>query len=160
MVLKCHYCDGTLESGEARIHGTITGFLLFGFSHQNLYFKTESGEESEVLGSGMSTPAMKCDKCGVFILNKNLPNQNRREIITELLTLCSFKELRDNIEDSGSIITAKWKENYLPENNDFKNYFSINELSLLADFDILINEGNWDKIEMQSEKINKKLDNK
>ena len=76
------------------------------------------------------------------------------------MTLCSFKELRDNIEDSGSIITAKWKENYLPENNDFKNYFSINELSLLADFDILINEGNWDKIEMQSEKINKKLDNR
>ena len=157
MTLNCPYCDGTLESGEAKNHGTVTGFLLFGFSHQNLYFKTESGVESEILGSGMSTPAMKCDKCGVVILNINFPKQNKRDIITELLTLCSFNELRDNIEDSKSVISTKWRENYLPENNDFKNYFSIYELSLLADFDILMKEGNWDKIEMQSEKINKKL---
>ena len=157
MNFKCPYCKGSLKSGEAKIHGTVTGFLFVGLSHQNLYFKTESGEESEVLSSGESTPAMICENCGVVTLNINFPKQNKRDIIIDLLTLCSFKELRDKIEDSNSIITGKWKESYLPEDNDFKNSFSLEELILLADFDRLIIERNWSKIEIQSQKIIEKI---
>ena len=77
MTLKCPYCNGTLKSGEAKIHGTMTGFLFVGFSHQNLYFKSELGEEIEVLGSNECTPAMRCEECGVVVLNMNVTKQNK-----------------------------------------------------------------------------------
>lgn len=158
MTLKCPYCDGTLISGEARIHGTITGFLLVGLSHQNLYFKSELGEETEVLGSGESTPAMKCNKCGVVTLNINCPKQNKRDNIVELLMLSSFEELRKSIENSKSVIIAKWKENYLPQDSDFENYFTTEELVLLDDFDKLIDKENWLEIETLAQNIVEKLE--
>lgn len=73
MTTKCPYCNGTIKNGVANIHGTMTGFLFVGFSYQNLYFKPESGQEMKVLGSRESTPAMRCQDCGVVILNKSFP---------------------------------------------------------------------------------------
>ncbi len=153
MILKCPYCNGTLKSGEATIHGTVTGFLFVGFSHQNLYFKPESGEEIEVLGSRESTPAMRCEECGVVTLNINAPKQNKRDVIIELLMLCSFKELRSNLEDPKRVIIEKWKESYLPKENELRNVFTIDEQSLLADFDRLIDKGNWSMIENLAQEI-------
>lgn len=103
---------------------------------------------------------MKYDKCGVVTLNMSSPKQNKRDVLFELLTLCSFKELRDNIEDSNSEIIAKWKENYLPEDIDLKNFFSVDEIALLNELDKLMNNENWEKIEKLSEEIIEKLDNK
>lgn len=159
MSKKCPYCDGTLQSGEAKIHGTLTGFLLVGLSHQNLYFKNESGEESEILGCNESTPAMKCDMCGVVTLNINFPKQNWRDKMVEILTLCAFDELRDNIQTANidaninNEITAKWNASYLPHDSEFKSFFVSGELSQLEHFDKLIKEQNWAKIENKAEEI-------
>lgn len=153
MTLKCPYCNGILESGEAKIHGTLTGFLFVGFSYQNLYFKPESGEEIEVLGSRESTPAMRCEECGVVTLKMNIPKQNKRDVIIELLTLCSFEELRNNIDDPKRVIIEKWKESYLPQDNDLKSAFTMDEQGLLADFDALIDKGNWSRIESLAQEI-------
>lgn len=138
MSLKCPYCNGILKSGEATIHGTVTGFLYVGFSHQNLYFKSESGEEIEILGSREYTPAMRCEECGVVTLNMNIPKQNIRDVIIELLTLCSFEELHHSIENPKRVIIEKWKEHYLPYDNNLKSSFTIHEQSLLSEFDRLI----------------------
>ena len=153
MTLKCPYCNGTLKSGEAKIHGTLTGFLFFGFSYQNLYFKPESGEEVEVLGSRESTPAMRCEECGVVVLNMNVSKQNKRDVIIELLTLCSFKELHNNIDDPKRVIIEKWKESYLPQDNDLKSVFTMDEQGLVADVDRLIDKGNWSRIESLAQEI-------
>ena len=134
MNIKCPYCNETLKSGEASIHGTMTGFLFVGFSYQNLYFQPESGKEIEVLGSRESTPAMRCEACGVVTLNMSFPKENKKDVIIEILTLFSFQELRNNLDDPKRVVIEKWKETYLPNNNDVKNAFTIDELALLADF--------------------------
>ena len=163
MKTKCPYCDGTLESGEAKIHGTMVGFLLVGLSYQNLYFKSESGNETSILASHESTPAMKCNTCGVVTLNLNSPTVIIRDTMIELLTLCCYKELRDNVQKSNpemdveSEIVSKWKEIFLPQDNDFKNFFSIEEIKLLEKFDKVIDEQNWGKIESLSGEIIEKL---
>lgn len=156
MKTKCSYCDGIIESGEAKIHGTTVGFLLVGLSYQNLYFKSESGKETAILASHESTPAMKCNKCGVVTLNLNSPTENVRDMLIELLTLCCFKELRDSVQKSNpeidveSEIISKWKEIYLTQDIDFKNFFGIEELKLLEKFNKVIDEQNWRKIESLS----------
>ena len=88
MSLKCPYCDSDLKSGQATIHGTVVGFLVFGFSHQNLYFKTDTGEEIKILGSNKSTPAMRCENCGIVTLNLDYTDQNDGDKLIDILTLC------------------------------------------------------------------------
>lgn len=154
MSLKCPYCDSDLKSGQATIHGTVVGFLVFGFSHQNLYFKTDTGEEIKILGSGKSTPAMRCENCGIVTLNLDYPDQNDGDKLIDILTLCSSKELRDDLQksnpdiDINSEIIKNWKENYLPDDPDFKNQFKNDELMLLERFDKLIKDNNWPEIEI------------
>ncbi len=165
MILKCPYCDGNLKSGQASIHGTVGGLFLIGLSYQNLYFKPESGKEINVLGSNSSTPSMRCEKCGVVILNLNFPEQYERDVMIDLLTLCSSKELRESIQESNpevninNEISKAWKDNYLPRENEFKESFTNDELGLLENFDKLINDNNWEVIETLSEKIIEKLNN-
>ncbi len=157
------YCDGLLESGEAKIHGTMVGFLLVGLSYQNLYFKSESGKETAILASHESTPAMKCNTCGVVTLNLNSPTEIMRDTLIELLTLCCFKELRDNVQKTNpeinveSEIVAKWREIYLPDNDYFKMLFTSEELSLLKQFNQAIDQQNCYKIESLSGEIIEKL---
>ncbi len=159
MKTKCPYCDGILESGEAKIHGSMVGFLLVGLSYQNLYFKSESGNETAVLASHESTPAMKCNTCGVVTLNLNSPTVIIRDTLIELLTLCCYKELRDNVQKSNpemdveSAIIEKWREIYLPDNESFKTLFTGEELSSLKQFNQSINDQNWSKIESLSGEI-------
>ena len=163
--LKCPYCDGNLKSGQARIHGTVAGLFLIGLSYQNLYFKPESEKEIKILGSNNSTPSMRCEKCGVVILNLDFPEQCERDVLIELLTLCSSKELRESIQESNpdvninNEIIKTWKDNYSPHDNEFKESFTNDELCMLEDFDKLINANNWEVIETLSEKIIEKLNN-
>ncbi|MCT4644600.1 MAG: PF20097 family protein [Carboxylicivirga sp.] len=80
MSLECPYCKGKLETGQA-IHGTVGGFLLFGLSYQNLYFKPESEKEIKILGSNGSTSALRCEDCGIVILHKEIVQQNYRDTL-------------------------------------------------------------------------------
>lgn len=172
MSLKCPYCDGSMISGQSRIHGTFGGFLIYGFSYENLYFKPDSGEEIKILGSTETSSALRCVKCGTVILNFEQPEppitevQQVKNSLIELLTLCSSKELRESIQNSNreidleSEIIKTWKEKYIPNDTDFKNSFSPYELRLLEDFDKLIQVKNWGKIESSSESIMGKLNNR
>lgn len=163
MSLNCPYCDGKLKSGQARVHGTLGGFLIYGISHQNLYFKDESGKEIKILASGKSTPSMRCDQCGIVTLNLDHSDQFEKENLIELLTLCSSRELRASIQESNPEldvnleIIKNWKKNYLPKDTDFRKLFTIDELSLLENFDKLTVDKNWIEIENLSEEIIEKL---
>lgn len=132
---------------------------MFGFSHQNLYFKTDSGQEIKILGSGKSTPAMSCENCGIVTLHLEYSDQNEKDNLIDILTLCSSEELRDDLQksnpdiDINSEIIKNWKENYLSDNHDFKNQFKNDELILLERFDILIKDKNWREIEILSGQI-------
>ena len=166
MSLKCPYCNTSLKSGQARIHGTVGGFLVYGFSHQNLYFMSDSGKEIKILGSGKSTPAMRCENCGVVTLNLDYSDQQEKDNLIELLTLFSSKELRDSIQESNpdidinTGIVKNWKENYLPNEADFKKYFTNDELILLENFDKLIDDKNWEEIENLSAQLIENFDKK
>jgi len=43
---------------------------------------------------------MRCENCGVVTLNLDYSEQYEKDNLIEILTLCSSKELRDNIQES------------------------------------------------------------
>ena len=67
--------------------------------------------------------------------------------------------MRDDLQksnpdiDINSEIIKNWKENYLPDNPDFKNQFKNDELMLLERFDKLIKDNNWPEIEILAGEI-------
>ena len=67
--------------------------------------------------------------------------------------------MRDDLQksnpdiDINSEIIKNWKENYLPDDPDFKNQFKNDELMLLERFDKLIKDNNWPEIEILAGEI-------
>lgn len=158
MSLECPYCKEKLKNGYVSIHGTLGGFLLFGLSHQNLYFKTESEKEIKILNSNVTTPSMRCENCGVVILNKQIVQQSKKEILIEIFTISSSKELQESIKESNpginiyDRIEITWKEFYFPENNEFMKVFTEKELKILSEFNSLIASKDWGKIALYADK--------
>ena len=152
MKLECPYCKGKLKTGQANIHGTVGGFLLFGLSYQNLYFKPESEKEIKVLGSNGSTPALRCDNCGIVVLNKEIVEQNDRDTLIELLTLCSSIELQESIRESNPEIDIheeiykEWNNFYSPQKNEFRAFFTDEELKSMSELEVLIVARDWKRI--------------
>lgn len=165
MSLKCPYCNGKLKNGQASIHGTVGGFLVFGLSYENLYFKSESEKEIKVLGSNNSTPSMRCEDCGIVILNKELIEQidKDRDILIELLTLCSSNELQESIKESNPEINIHqeiyndWVVFYSSDKKELIESFTEDELRMLSEIDILISAKNWGEVEIVANNILKSI---
>lgn len=167
MSLKCPYCNGKLKNGQANIHGTVGGFLLFGFSCENLYFKSESEKEIEILGSNSSTPSMRCEDCGIVILNKEITEQIDKDlnldILVELLTLCSSNELQESIKESNPAIDVQkeiynqWVEFYSSDKKELIKSITEDDLRMLSEIDILISAKKWGEVEIVANKILKSI---
>jgi hypothetical protein len=68
--MNCPKCETPMERGLAEIHGTSSGFLIFGKSYQPLFFTDSEGNESKVLSPDTVKAALRCKKCGgLFISN-------------------------------------------------------------------------------------------
>jgi hypothetical protein len=74
---KCPICNNLMTAGKASIHGTICGFIVFGFSHQHLWFEPSDGgfKEKMVLDSNGSTISAYCEKCKL-LLSKTIESVN------------------------------------------------------------------------------------
>jgi predicted RNA-binding Zn-ribbon protein involved in translation (DUF1610 family) len=69
---NCPYCGTKMIPGTASVHGTFWGFLLFGLSHQHLWFRSgslKSGEEKIIVGSGDERAAHSCPACGAVSIH-------------------------------------------------------------------------------------------
>ncbi|WP_289056275.1 PF20097 family protein [Carboxylicivirga marina] len=159
MNLECPYCKGKLKTGQVNIHGTLGGFLVFGLSYQNLYFKTESEKEIKILGSNDVTPALRCGSCGIVVLNKEIIEQNDRDTLIELLTLCSSKELQESIIklnpgiDIHEQIYQGWNRFYSPQKNEFTAFFTEEELKSMSELEVLIAAKDWKRIDVVADEI-------
>ena len=60
----CPHCGGRLEVGNVAVHGTFWGWILVGWSYQQLWFQPHLGEERRVLQSGESRQGWRCADCG------------------------------------------------------------------------------------------------
>lgn len=61
----CPLCSTALELGQAKVHGTLLGFLLVGLSYQHCWFaSSRDGKERIVVPSGGSRPSCRCPPCG------------------------------------------------------------------------------------------------
>lgn len=126
---------------------------------QPVFYSSHKQEMERDREGYKSTPAMSCENCGIVTLNLEYSDQNEKDNLIDILTLCSSEELRDDLQksnpdiDINSEIIKNWKENYLPDNHDFKNQFKNDELILLERFDILIKDKNWREIEILSGQI-------
>jgi len=67
---RCPRCGGTsLETGDARVHGTLPGFLVFGLSLQHLWFRPDGGGREELVQRSLARrSAILCRDCGTLIL--------------------------------------------------------------------------------------------
>ena len=76
MSMNCPNCRVEMIAGDARIKGTLVGFLVIGLSYQHLFFKSrkksvdEKPVRKKVLRSGRSTTAHHCEKCGLTALQR------------------------------------------------------------------------------------------
>lgn len=157
MELNCPICGSIMKKGLAEIHGTTLGFLLVGFSYENLYFRAENEDEIRILESGCSTQSLRCENCEIVILNKD--NLNKTEKINEsdfskltrtnifgLITLWSSRELQvENQKNNPEInvieeMVIQWKDSFAIESEDFRSSFGKRELDLLNQFNEEINK--------------------
>ena len=71
MNVRCPYCSALMVPGKARVHGTFLGFLLHGFSYQNLWFRRDDAtDEEEIVPSGGSRAGHQCPRCGAVSINR------------------------------------------------------------------------------------------
>ena len=69
--MNCSNCNKSMVHGVAEVHGTALGFLVFGWSRQQLWFKAAHRKNIEVLHSGGSSAAWRCDACDITAICKN-----------------------------------------------------------------------------------------
>jgi predicted RNA-binding Zn-ribbon protein involved in translation (DUF1610 family) len=70
--VACPTCGETMRRGHLTVRGTIVGFLLIGFSAQNLYFRWRGRGDSKhqdvkLIESGGTKTAFHCGKCGAVL---------------------------------------------------------------------------------------------
>jgi hypothetical protein len=70
--ILCPGCTEPMEPGVASARGTVWGFLVFGMSHQHLWFSS-GDEERTVIESGDSRQAHQCPKCRIVTILPALP---------------------------------------------------------------------------------------
>ncbi len=58
-------------AGEAFVRGTFWGFLIFGLSHQNLWFRRHDTQKNDVvIDSGDTRAGHVCARCGAVAINR------------------------------------------------------------------------------------------
>ena len=57
-----------MEEGSATVQGTVIGFLLFGLSHQHLWFRNQDGKKRKIVASNEVVSAFQCCDCGLIVL--------------------------------------------------------------------------------------------
>ena len=68
---RCPNCGGELQRGRLVIRGTLGGFVLFGFSHQHLWWTDVDGtpaSKERVIDSGNYRWARRCIACKTVVL--------------------------------------------------------------------------------------------
>ncbi|MCD4694036.1 hypothetical protein K8R62_01630 [bacterium] len=79
--MNCPYCDGETEEGKLEIHGSWIGWLLVGFSYQNLFYNSfnkkyqeYNTDDEKVIKESETLKAKKCKECGAisFIPGKTI----------------------------------------------------------------------------------------
>jgi DNA-directed RNA polymerase subunit RPC12/RpoP len=68
---KCPKCNSNMIPGEAKVHGSLSSFLIAGISIQHLWFEPYDGsfEKSIALESLQSTDAFFCETCKFVFLD-------------------------------------------------------------------------------------------
>ena len=138
---------------------------MYGLSYDNLYFKSESEKEIKILCSNNSTPSLRCEDCEIVILNKEITEQidKDRDILIELLTICSSNELQESIKESNPEINIhqeiynQWIEFYSSDKKELFESFTKDDLRMLSEIDILISDKNWGKADIVANKILKSI---
>ena len=70
-----------MEKGRAEVHGTVGGFLVFGFSLQDLYWYDEARTKKSrrgLINSGDARIAFACKACGFVTIDMNADSASQR----------------------------------------------------------------------------------
>ena len=67
--MQCPACQSPMTPGTVDIHGNSLGFLLVGFSWQELYFKPEPDAKAEsILAPSETRYAFRCPACRLVVI--------------------------------------------------------------------------------------------
>ena len=65
----CPECTTEMEAGSIKIHGSLGGFLLFGLSEQQLYFKRQGQKkEIRILEDHNTREGFRCPNCRTIVV--------------------------------------------------------------------------------------------
>ena len=67
--MQCGGCGEQMEDGRVEVHGTVRGFLLFGYSLQDLFWYEQDRARTQIVASGTARPAYACKSCGLLTIN-------------------------------------------------------------------------------------------
>ncbi len=67
--MNCPKCGEEMTRGDAVIHGTLTGFMIFGRSHQPMFFRPKGGSEKQVLQPQIKYDSFFCGACRVILIS-------------------------------------------------------------------------------------------
>ncbi len=84
--LECPGCKTPMTVGIAEIRGNALGFLLIGFSWQELFFKSADAPEVSVLAPNMPHPAYRCPSCGMVVIGPEAITQPDHSGASECLS--------------------------------------------------------------------------
>lgn len=71
--MQCPSCGSEMTRGAAQIRGTLSSFIVVGFSHEYLFFRGPDPETKDVrlLKSRQWVDASRCESCSLLVLTTN-----------------------------------------------------------------------------------------
>lgn len=66
---KCPECSTVMEDGTCYTQSTLTGFLAFGWSYKNLFFKARHGKPKVIVHNGEQKSSFHCQSCGLTLIH-------------------------------------------------------------------------------------------
>jgi hypothetical protein len=68
--MNCPKCSAKLCPGLVTVHGTLLGFLWYGWSYQHCFWRSdqEPTNEVKIVGSNCFVQAFRCDACELTVV--------------------------------------------------------------------------------------------
>ena len=77
--MKCSICNNEMVEGEVALKSTLFGFVYFGLSYQNLYFKQKNSSKKDrelTVKDSRVLISYKCRSCDCVLITKSVSENN------------------------------------------------------------------------------------
>ncbi len=80
--MECPVCKKEMIKGQVSLKGTLSGFLMFGFSQKELYFESSGYEDLKVMSLYDKKVCHHCESCNLQVIESNNSDSKNNSKIT------------------------------------------------------------------------------